>query len=712
MSTCYSIRGFNYVYISVLYFLTVFVCYLFGYFVENNYAKIIIILSILIISAIFILANKDSFISWENNQLLANLNYINNQMQSYGFTYFDAYQSMFIVIVPLITLCLYFLYEVGAKSAVQFLLTFEIIMFWYLQYYNEVIKCLFPFIAVSIFTMVINKHMKLINNLERKRILIHINRYMFIISLMLLSLAVSFMSTLLPNKTKMNYGDSIIEGISGDSGTISSKSKAFTERYGLDYSGYSSTEQKLGGPIKLDTSVAFNVESDAAYYLVGDVKDQYTGYSWKKSQVQYSKGSNISPHYQTLDVQKGLPNNIFNDSERKTITIIPDGLITTSIFVPKYPVSVLDHQGTTFYNEDEGTFLSTKALNNEYTVDFYDVDLSKLTSGAIVAYNNSEYSKYLQLPSSITQRTIDLVYDIVKNCNTNEEKIKAIRDYLSKNYKYTLNASVVPEGKDFVDYFLFEDKKGYCVHFATAMTIMYRIAGIPARFTEGFKMDDNANSRGIYEVRNSQAHAWCEYMVKPNVWEISDAAPTPEENMKQDTNENNSAPAEAQQNQQQSNPQNTNTPSTKNNDPQATKVKVVNHKLDTKIVIYSSVTIALIVIILLISLIQNKRKAAMLKNKSAIKLYIYVNKRLKRYSRNKPYNVTDKEFIKTLPRQLYLILNPLIEAVYEEFYGGKPKEELDKKYIYSEFERYLKQESGSNSQYLFKKLFVFIRRLK
>ena len=100
----------------------------------------------------------------------------------------------------------------------------------------------------------------------------------------------------------------------------------------------------------------------------------------------------------------------------------------------------------------------------------------------------------------VTERTVDLVYDLVKDATTTGEKVEIIRDYLSDNYTYTLDASVLPEGKDFVDYFLFEDPKGYCVQFATSLTVMYRIAGIPARYVEGYKMNDASMKEGLYNV--------------------------------------------------------------------------------------------------------------------------------------------------------------------------------------------------------------------
>jgi len=109
---------------------------------------------------------------------------------------------------------------------------------------------------------------------------------------------------------------------------------------------------------------------------------------------------------------------------------------------------------------------------------------------------------------------------------------QVIQDFAT-NYKYSLNPGKVPEGKDFVEYFLNESKEGYCTYFATAATLMFRAAGIPARYVEGYTVFDSdiksgIKSSGFYyktingtlvknvyteytmTVRDSNAHAWVE----------------------------------------------------------------------------------------------------------------------------------------------------------------------------------------------------------
>ena len=132
---------------------------------------------------------------------------------------------------------------------------------------------------------------------------------------------------------------------------------------------------------------------------------------------------------------------------------------------------------------------------------------------------------------------------MTKDAKTDYEKAKVIEQYLKNNYTYTLTPGDVPKGYDFVDYFLFESKEGYCTYYATAMTILLRCVGVPARYVEGFLVtEENYQGGGRFDVLGSNAHAWPEVYLEglgfgfeptasfegPNPVEVPDASPTPE----------------------------------------------------------------------------------------------------------------------------------------------------------------------------------------
>lgn len=66
------------------------------------------------------------------------------------------------------------------------------------------------------------------------------------------------------------------------------------------------------------------------------------------------------------------------------------------------------------------------------------------------------------------------------------DPVTVIKDYFAENMEYTYACGELPEGKDFVEYFLFENKKGYCVHYASAAALLLRAMGYRIRYVEGY----------------------------------------------------------------------------------------------------------------------------------------------------------------------------------------------------------------------------------
>lgn len=104
--------------------------------------------------------------------------------------------------------------------------------------------------------------------------------------------------------------------------------------------------------------------------------------------------------------------------------------------------------------------------------------------------------------------------------------ITTVKTYLKENSTYSLSPGKLPAGEDFVDYFLFQNKKGYCAHYASAATILFRSMGIPARYVEGFvinQLDGNLaeeedNGRRVMNIEDTNAHAWVEIYVDGFGW--------------------------------------------------------------------------------------------------------------------------------------------------------------------------------------------------
>lgn len=138
-----------------------------------------------------------------------------------------------------------------------------------------------------------------------------------------------------------------------------------------------------------------------------------------------------------------------------------------------------------------------------------DMTVSQLNEAGQV-YPPIVSETYLALPDDIPQRVIQLAENIVATASTPYEKAIKVQDYLRSNYQYTLDVPLPPEGQDVVDYFLFDAPGGFCSYYASAMAVLLRLEGVPARVVSGFANGEFDYARGGYRVPASAAHAWVE----------------------------------------------------------------------------------------------------------------------------------------------------------------------------------------------------------
>jgi transglutaminase-like putative cysteine protease len=105
---------------------------------------------------------------------------------------------------------------------------------------------------------------------------------------------------------------------------------------------------------------------------------------------------------------------------------------------------------------------------------------------------------------------------ITDGLSTTYDRAAAVQSWLQVHTEYDLGIPPDPEGVDAVDHFLFETRRGFCEHIASAMVLLLRAAGVPARFVVGFGPGDRNPLTGYFDVRESDAHAWVE-VVYPGI---------------------------------------------------------------------------------------------------------------------------------------------------------------------------------------------------
>ena len=164
------------------------------------------------------------------------------------------------------------------------------------------------------------------------------------------------------------------------------------------------------------------------------------------------------------------------------------------------------------------------AIDKEYTADE-------------AMYRDFVYKAYTGLPDTGLERLKEECAPFADYENV-FDKIAYVQSYLSYQAKYSLSPGKLPKGKDFVEYFLYENKEGYCAHFASAATLMLRAMGVPARYVEGYVVrpsdlfgntismveeiptneNNGINKQCVVSVKDYNAHAWVEVYIDHYGW--------------------------------------------------------------------------------------------------------------------------------------------------------------------------------------------------
>ena len=132
--------------------------------------------------------------------------------------------------------------------------------------------------------------------------------------------------------------------------------------------------------------------------------------------------------------------------------------------------------------------------------------------------------RYVEIPAGY-ERVAALARQVVGGVSNPRAKAERIEQYLRSDgdFQYTLDQPET-EGKDPLHVFLFEAKAGHCEYFSTAMAIMMRSLGLPARNVTGFLGADYNPYGDYYAVRNGHAHSWVEVFINGR-WITYDPTP-------------------------------------------------------------------------------------------------------------------------------------------------------------------------------------------
>ena len=183
----------------------------------------------------------------------------------------------------------------------------------------------------------------------------------------------------------------------------------------------------------------------------------------------------------------------------------------SNLFVPYYSTSGLELVGG--------------ALENEDNLQQYRYTLSKEISGK----TSLPGAKYKALPAETKAWATEIVEKLRDGVESEPELVYVIQTYVRSSASYNTTAvRMDADHTDFARWFLEECDTGYCVHYATAATVLLRAAGIPARYVEGYTV--NCKKGTDVPVSKQEAHAWVEYYdTTSKAWFVLEVTPTHEE---------------------------------------------------------------------------------------------------------------------------------------------------------------------------------------
>lgn len=151
---------------------------------------------------------------------------------------------------------------------------------------------------------------------------------------------------------------------------------------------------------------------------------------------------------------------------------------------------------------------------------------SRLADATLVTTRPDEqpdFSPYLQLPSNLPPRVLDLARTITRDARTNEEIGLALEKYL-RELPYTYEVAPLSTNGDAVDQFLFDMRQGYCTYYASAFAVLARSLGVPARLAIGYSSGVYDPDSQTYTVYEGDAHAWPELYISGR-WVVFEPTP-------------------------------------------------------------------------------------------------------------------------------------------------------------------------------------------
>lgn len=267
--------------------------------------------------------------------------------------------------------------------------------------------------------------------------------------------------------------------------------------------------------LKLSKKPVILLKAKNIQYLRAEILENYSRKSWNTIQKSSKEPFKFNYQNKALMSYNKLSNNheLLNNSQLGKIEFIEK---TKNISLPINTIAY--HQGD-YKVKPYNTLVSQNYIDS---LDFYTVNRRDF-------YYKPE-SNETDIEKTISDSIRALSVNLSSKNTDNLSKAQSIQNYFS-NYKYSLDISFAQDKDPVID-FIFNNKSGFCLHFASAMTLMLRSINIPAHIVTGYTVTEYSDFFKAYIIRERDAHAWVEvFDNKTGSWKTFD--PTPANQMEQ-----------------------------------------------------------------------------------------------------------------------------------------------------------------------------------
>ena len=277
---------------------------------------------------------------------------------------------------------------------------------------------------------------------------------------------------------------------------------------------------------RLSDEIVMKVRSEEAVPYRGVLFDEYNGKGWEISTGDDAeKLTSSSPRFDLYAARKTEPlqgptrqvAQIYH-VEKDSSNVIFGAYYPETVFLPTSSIEADPYASLRApYALPEG---STYSVISQVP----NASPEELRSAG-TQYPRDVADRYTRLPSEGLGRTRELARELTSQTTNPYDAVATISSHLRNEYPYDLSIPPQREEMDAVEYFLFEERRGYCEQFASSLAVMARSLGIPARVATGYVPGEYNPFTGLHEVRASDAHAWVEVYFPGYGWSTFDPTP-------------------------------------------------------------------------------------------------------------------------------------------------------------------------------------------